>query len=201
MRHLESPSHDPQYLEMAWDQWSWSELDSTAAIESQFRISRNRHSCCIVYLPLHVAIPETLTRTRINGPDQILIWRLKLHRDFTYRDIRIPDVNNFWHVQLSIPKTPTRTGINSPDLILIQRLRFKSRFCISQNRDSCCIVSLTFPTCDPWNSEVVSICWRHTWIDTCWILPRVTLIRDLHVPEMLNQSDTCHYLVVPRVPS
>jgi hypothetical protein len=32
-------------------------------------------------------------------------------------------------------------------------------------------------------------------------LPCVTLIRDLHVLEMLNQSDTCHYLVVPHVPS
>jgi hypothetical protein len=30
-------------------------------------------------------------------------------------------------------------------------------------------------------------------------LPRVTRICDLHVPEMLNQLDTCHCLIAPHV--
>jgi hypothetical protein len=30
-------------------------------------------------------------------------------------------------------------------------------------------------------------------------LPLVTRICDLHVPEMLNQLDTCHFLIAPRV--
>jgi hypothetical protein len=31
----------------------------------------------------------------------------------------------------------------------------------------------------------------------CCILPCVTLIHDLHVLEVLNYLDTCHFLVVP----
>ena len=38
------------------------------------------------------------------------------------------------------------------------------------------------------------------WFATCKILPRVTLIRDLHKPKVLNLPDTYHYLDVPRVP-
>jgi hypothetical protein len=30
-------------------------------------------------------------------------------------------------------------------------------------------------------------------------LPRVTWIFDLHIPEMLNQLETFHYLILPRV--
>jgi hypothetical protein len=75
---------------MELDQRSRSDLDSTAAIESRFRISRFRDSCCIVFLSLHVAIPETPIWSWINGPDLILIQRLRLSRDFAYREIGIP---------------------------------------------------------------------------------------------------------------
>jgi hypothetical protein len=70
---------------MELDQRSRSDLDSMAAIKSRFR-----HSCCIVFLSLHVAIPETLIWSWINGPDLILIQRLRLSRDFSYREIEIP---------------------------------------------------------------------------------------------------------------
>jgi hypothetical protein len=44
-------------------------------------------------LPLYVAIRETPIWSLINGPDLISIQRLRLNRDFAYRDIGIPDVN------------------------------------------------------------------------------------------------------------
>ena len=53
-------------------------------------------------------------------------------------------------------------------------------------------------------SSSSDICPSPEWCKSVGIthgLTRVTLIRDLHVPEMLNQSETCHYLVVPHVPS
>ena len=104
--------------------------------------------------------------------------------------------------------SPSRDPRKS-DMELHQRSRSKldltavieSPYRISRFRHSCCLVFYSSWCRDPWNSDMVSICWCHTWIDTCWILPRVTLIHDLHVLEMLNQSDTCHCLIVPRVPS
>jgi hypothetical protein len=41
-------------------------------------------------LSLHVMIHETPIWSWINGPDLILIQRLRLSRDFSYREIRIP---------------------------------------------------------------------------------------------------------------
>jgi hypothetical protein len=45
-------------------------------------------------LPLYVAICESPIWSLINDPDLISIQWLRLNRDFAYRDIEIPDVNN-----------------------------------------------------------------------------------------------------------
>jgi hypothetical protein len=70
-------------------------------------------------IPLDVAIHETPIWSYVNGPDLISIQRLRLNREFTYREIGVPDVNNFCHVQLSIPDASPLTGINGPDQSLI----------------------------------------------------------------------------------
>jgi hypothetical protein len=71
--------------------WSRCDLDSMATIESRFRDFGIL--VALGSLPLHVAIRETPIWSLINGPDLISIQRLRLNRDFAYRDIGIPDVN------------------------------------------------------------------------------------------------------------
>ena len=59
-----------------------------ATIESRFRDFNILIT--LGSLPLHVAIRETPIWSWINGPDLILIQRLRLSRDFAYREIKIP---------------------------------------------------------------------------------------------------------------
>jgi hypothetical protein len=154
MRHLDSPSRD-------FDTPKWSGINGPdliliqATIESQFRISRFRHSCALnVLVTLHVAIPETPKWSGINGPDLSLIQRLRLNRNFAYREI---DILVALFTCLSMLRS------RNSDMELDQRSRsdldstaaIGSRIRISQNRDSCCIVSLTSPTRDPRNSDMV----------------------------------------------
>ena len=51
-----------------------------------------------------------------------------MNHDIAYREIRIPDVNNIFHVQLSIPDASPLAGINGPDQSLIRRLRLHRDF-------------------------------------------------------------------------
>jgi hypothetical protein len=64
-------------------------------------------------------IHKTPIWSYVNGPDLISIQRLRLNREFAYREIRVPDVNNIFHVQLSILDASPLTGINGPDQSLI----------------------------------------------------------------------------------
>ena len=52
--------------------------------------------------------------SQINCPDVILIWRLKLRRNFAYRKIRISVDDITCHLQLSIPETLTGSRVNGP---------------------------------------------------------------------------------------
>jgi hypothetical protein len=71
--------------------WSRSDLDSMATNESRFRDFGIL--VALGSLPLYVAIHETPIWSLINGPDMISIQRLRLNHNFSYHDIRIPDVN------------------------------------------------------------------------------------------------------------
>jgi hypothetical protein len=75
--------------EMDLDQRSRFNLDSMAAIKSRFSY-RDFEFLLHCFLSLHVAIRETPIWSWINGPDLILIQRLRLSRDFAYREIGIP---------------------------------------------------------------------------------------------------------------
>ena len=52
--------------------------------------------------------------SRIDSSDVILIWRLRLRRDFAYREIGIPIALFLWHFQHAILETPTGSRINGP---------------------------------------------------------------------------------------
>ena len=52
--------------------------------------------------------------SRIDGSDVILILRLILRRNFSYREIEIYVDDITCHIQLSIPETPIGSRINGP---------------------------------------------------------------------------------------
>jgi hypothetical protein len=132
---------------------SRSDLDSTAQIISRFRISISAF-LLHCFLPLQVAIHETPKWSWINGPDLILIQRLRSYRDFAYRDFDIL-------VALFLA-SPSRDSRNS-EMESDQRSRsdldstaaIKSRFRISRFRHSCGLF-LASPSRDPRNSEMES---------------------------------------------
>jgi hypothetical protein len=55
----------------------------------------------------------------INGPDLISIQRLRLNRDFAYREIGILDALGSLPLQVAILDTLKWRGINGPDQHLI----------------------------------------------------------------------------------
>ena len=165
-----------------------------AAIESWYHISRNQDSWCQVFLSLQSLDSRNSDKELNQRSRSLLILTAVIKSRNHISRFRGSCCQVFLSFQSPDPRYSMRR-INVPYHFLIWRLQIRHDIAYRNF-----IISVALFTCLSMLRSL-KLYWRHTWIDTCWILPRVTLIRDLHVPEVLNHPNTCHYLVVPRVPS
>ena len=149
------------------DQRSRSFLDLTVQIQSRFRISPNRHSCCIVFFAFWIRDPRNSDtgydqRSRYDLDSTTTIesrYRISRNRGFCCRmflSLQNPDSRNSdkelnqWSRSLLILTAAIKSRNRT---LLILTAAIKSQNCVSQFWGSWCQVILAFQSPDPRYSD------------------------------------------------